>query len=141
MPSNYSRCNLGQRCVLKTTNNKVFTKFTLVCAMTTKGIVGYELYEEGGMTSERMIDFVNKFIKGEYKNNLIIMDNGGSHKSKDVQEYIKNTKNQLLYSVPYKPKTNTTAAIDTTSDAMDMAVNKRINTSYLSEVGLAKDGN
>ena len=106
MPSNYSRCNLGQRCVLKTTNNKVFIKYTLVCAMTTKGIVGYELYEEGGMTSERMIEFVNKFIKGKFKNNLIIMDNGGSHKSKVVQEYIKDSKNHLLYSVPYKPKTN-----------------------------------
>lgn len=39
MPSSYSRCKLGKRCVLKTKNNKVFVKYTLVCAMTSKGII------------------------------------------------------------------------------------------------------
>ena len=34
------------------------------------------------------------------------MDNGGSHKNKQIAEKIKKTKNRLLYSVPYKPKTN-----------------------------------
>lgn len=63
MPSNYSRCDLGQRCVLKTKNNKVFTKYTLVCIMSSKGIVGYELYENGGMNVVRMIEFINKYIK------------------------------------------------------------------------------
>ena len=86
MPSNYSRCNLGQRCVLKTKNNKVFTKYTLVCAMSSKGIVGYELYENGGMNAVRMIEFINKFIKTKYKKNLIIMDNGGSHKNKEIKK-------------------------------------------------------
>ena len=75
-----------------------FLEHTLVCAMSTEGIVGYELYEKGGMTFERMIDFVSKFINGKYKNNLIIIDNGGFHKSKVVLEYI--TKNHLLYIVP-----------------------------------------
>tara|TARA_B100000524_G_C23643361_1_gene367549 strand:+ start:221 stop:826 length:606 start_codon:yes stop_codon:yes gene_type:complete len=47
MASNYSRCDLGKRCVKKTTDNRVFTKYTLVCAMNSKGIIGYELYENG----------------------------------------------------------------------------------------------
>jgi hypothetical protein len=106
MPSNYSRCKLGKRCVLKTTNNKVFVKYTLVCAMTSKGIIGYELYEKGGMNSERMVSFINKFIEGKYTNHLIIMDNGGSHKSKEIKDIVKKSKNVLQYSVPYKPKTN-----------------------------------
>lgn len=106
MPSNYSRCDLGKRCVLKTKNNKVFTKYTLVCAMTSKGIIGFELYEKGGMNAERMIEFINKYIKNKFKNALVIMDNGGSHKNKLIGETIKKTKNNLLYSVPYRPKTN-----------------------------------
>lgn len=53
----------------KTFNNKVFRKFTLVCAISKKGIVGWELYEKRGMTSDRMIHFINKNIKGKYKKN------------------------------------------------------------------------
>ena len=106
MPSNYSRCDLGRRCVLKTKNNKVFTKYTLVCAMTSNGIIGFELYEKGGMNSERMIKFIDNYINNKFKNCLIIMDNGGSHKNKQIAMEIKKTKNRLLYSVPYKPKTN-----------------------------------
>jgi hypothetical protein len=106
MASNYSRCDLGQRCVKKTTDNRVFTKYTLVCTMTSKGIIGYELYEKGGMNSERMIAFIDKFIKNKFKKCLVIMDNGGSHKNKLIKTKIEETGNELLYSVPYKPKTN-----------------------------------
>lgn len=81
--NNYSRCKLGKRCVKKTTN-AVFKKYTLVCAINSKGIVGFELYENGGMNLQRMKDFLKKFINNKYKNNLIIMDNGGSHKSKEI---------------------------------------------------------
>lgn len=106
MPNNYSRCKLGKRCVQKTTNNKVFVKYTLVCAISSKGIVGWTLYREKGMSAIRMVEFISKFIKNKYKNHLIIMDNGGPHKSHLVKEAIVETKNQLQYSVPYKPKTN-----------------------------------
>ena len=58
------------------------------------------------MTSNRMINFINKHIKGKYKNNLIIMDNRGAHKSKNIKESILESNNTLLYSVPYRPKTN-----------------------------------
>ena len=34
------------------------------------------------------------------------MDNGGAHKSNLVKEAIINSKNKLLYSVPYRPKIN-----------------------------------
>jgi transposase len=90
----------------KTTNNAVFKKYTLVCAINSKGIVGFELYENGGMNLQRMKDFLRKFINDKYKNNLIIMDNGGSHKSKQITKYIEDTGNKLQYSVPYRPKTN-----------------------------------
>lgn len=40
------------------------------------------LLEKGGITAERMVEFIDKNIKGKYKKQLIIMDNGGAHKSK-----------------------------------------------------------
>ena len=40
-----------------------------------------------------------------------------------------------LSNYAYSPKTNTTATIDTTSDAMDMAVSKRLHTVSVSRVG------
>lgn len=104
--NNYSRCKLGKRCVKKTTNNVVFKKYTLVCAINSKGIVGFELYENGGMNLQRMKQFLKKYINDKYKNNLIIMDNGGSHKSKEIGKYIEKTGNKLQYSVPYRPRTN-----------------------------------
>jgi transposase len=104
--NNYSRCELGKRCVRKTTNNAVFSKYTLVCAINSKGIVGWDLYEKGGMNSIRMVSFIDKYIFGKYKDNAIIMDNGGSHKSKEIKNKIAESGNFLLYSVPYRPKTN-----------------------------------
>lgn len=106
MTHSYSRCELGKRCVKKTDDNRVFKKFTLVCAISSKKVIGWTLYENGGMTSDRMVVFINKFIKNKYKNYLIIMDNGGAHKSKMIKDAIDNTNNKLLYSVPYRPKTN-----------------------------------
>ena len=106
MTASYSRCELGRRCVKKTKDNKVFKKYTLVSAISSKGVIGWILYENGGMTSKRMVEFINKFIRDKLKNYLVIMDNGGAHKSNLVKEAIKDTKNRLLYSVPYRPKTN-----------------------------------
>lgn len=106
MTASYSRCELGRRYVKKTKDNKVFKKYTLVSAISSKGIVGWILYESGGMTSNRMVEFINKFIKDKFKNYLVIMDNGGAHKSNLGKEAIINSKNKLLYSVPYRPKTN-----------------------------------
>jgi len=34
------------------------------------------------------------------------MDNGGSHKNKNIKDVILKSNNKLLYSVPYRPKTN-----------------------------------
>lgn len=106
MTNNYSRCELGRRCVKKTKDNRVFRKFTLVCAINNKKIIGWTLYENGGMNGERMVQFIDDFIVGKYKKHLIIMDNGGAHKNVKVKEKIIESKNKLLFSVPYRPKTN-----------------------------------
>ena len=43
----YSRCELGRRCVIKTSNQFVFRKFTLLVAINNLKCVGKELYEKG----------------------------------------------------------------------------------------------
>lgn len=106
MVNSYSLCELGKRRVHKTKDNKVFVKFTLLCGISYTGLVGWTLFEAGGVNSERMVAFFKNFIIGKTKNNLIIMDNGGCHKSKLVKDIVITPKNKLQYSVPYKPKTN-----------------------------------
>lgn len=58
----YSRCDIGQRCIIKTDDNFVFKKFTLLCAISNKKCIGWKLYEKGGSTKERFIDFLQKNI-------------------------------------------------------------------------------
>ena len=102
----YSRCELGKRCVVKTNDNRVFKKFTLLVAISSKGVVGHTLYEKGGMTGERMVDFLRTHITSKYSNHLIIMDNAKAHKTDDVKKEAEKHENKLLFSIPYQPKTN-----------------------------------
>ena len=67
--------------------------------------IGYEVYKKGGIDSKRMVDFINKFINGKYKDKLIILDNASSHRNKLVKDVIKKN-NNLLYAVPYQHYTN-----------------------------------
>lgn len=57
------------------------------------------------MIKVELIDFINKFITGKYKNKLIVLDNASSHRNKNVKDLI-NKDNKLLYSVPYQHFTN-----------------------------------
>lgn len=103
---NYSRCQLGRRCVVETSDNKIFQKHTLLSAISSTGLIGYKLYEKGGMTTERFIEFINDQITGKYRNCLIIIDNAGAHRKQEIKDAIRNGDNELLYTIPYTPKTN-----------------------------------
>ena len=105
MPS-YSRCFIGKRCVIKTNKNFVFQKFTLLVAINNSKRIGYEFYDKGGTTKERMVEFFEKHIFGKYKNHLIIMDNARSHHNDLIKEAVLRSGNQLLFSICYTPKTN-----------------------------------
>ena len=96
---------LGKRCVVKTESQEVFKKYTGIFAISTKGVIGYEVYKKGGIDSNRLIDFINKFITGKYKKKLIIIDNASSHRNKLVKDIIRQH-NNLLYTVPYQHYTN-----------------------------------
>ena len=58
----YSRCDLGKRCIYKTDDSFVFRKFTLLVAISNSKCIGYRLYEKGGMTKERFVEFLEDFI-------------------------------------------------------------------------------
>ena len=106
MLKEYSRCSLGKRCVVKTDDRYIFRKFTLLVAIKNSKCVGWKLYEKGGMTKERLVNFLEEFLFDKYKNNLIILDNAGSHRNNYVKDAITESENNYLFSVPYTPKTN-----------------------------------
>ena len=103
----YGRCRSGSRCVKKT-NIYPFKRYNLLCAISSDKIVGCTLYKDikGGLKTNNILDFLNKYIKDKYKNYLIIMDNAVIHKSNKIKDLIESTGNKLLYSVPYNPSTN-----------------------------------
>jgi len=102
----YSRCNLGKRCIIKTTNQFVFRKFTLLAAINNSKYVGKEMYEKGGMTKERLLEFLQKYIFPNYKDHLIILDNAGSHNNELIKNAIAKSGNKYLFAVPYTPRSN-----------------------------------
>ena len=106
MMMEYSRCYIGKRCVVKTDDNFVFRKFTLLVAISNSKCIGYILYKKGGMTKERFVKFLKKFIFKKYKNHLIILDNAGSHRNNYVKNAITNSGNEYLFSIAYTPRTN-----------------------------------
>ena len=107
MTHSYGRSRRGTR-VIKKTNKYPYKRFNLLCAISYNKIVGWTLYEyiKGGLTKEHIVDFYNQYIKDKYKNHLIIMDNARIHKAKIIRAVIEDSKNNLLYTVPYHPETN-----------------------------------
>ena len=51
---------LGKRCVVKTESQEVFKKYTGIFAISSKGVIGYEVYKKAGIDSNRMVDFIHK---------------------------------------------------------------------------------
>ena len=105
MKRNFCYSPIGKRCVIKTLSQEVFKKYTGIFAINSSGCIGWELYLNGGITSERLKQFINKNITLKYRNKLIILDNASSHRNDEVkQEILK--KNKLLYAIPYQHFTN-----------------------------------
>ena len=82
-----------------------------MCAISADKVVGWKLYPErkGGVKTTDILNFYDEFIQSKYtkyKNYLVIMDNAVIHKSKLIRENIEYDNNNLLYSVPYHPETN-----------------------------------
>jgi transposase len=102
---NYCRNDLGKRCIIKTDDNAVFTKYSLVVAITNNKCIGYTLYQKGSVNSDRFNEFIQD-ICDNVKNKLIILDNGQIHKKESTRKIIKDSENFLLYTCPYHPRLN-----------------------------------
>ena len=105
MKRNYCYSQKGKRCVIKTSSQEVFKKYTGIFAINSSGCIGWKLYQNGGITSERLKSFIHENITTKYRNKLIILDNASSHRNEDVKNEILK-KNKLLYSIPYQYFTN-----------------------------------
>jgi hypothetical protein len=46
MKRNHCYSEVGKRCVIKTTSQEVFKKYTAIFAINNKGVIGWELYEK-----------------------------------------------------------------------------------------------
>lgn len=102
---NHCYSQRGKRCVIKTQSQDVFKKYTGVFAISVNGVEGWDLYEKGGMTTDRMVEFLEKFVTGKYKNKVVILDNASVHKNDTIRALV-NKHNKLLYSVPYQHFSN-----------------------------------
>jgi transposase len=72
---------VGKRCVITTQSQEVFKKYTVIFAIGYNGVLGWTLYEKGGIDSNRLKTFLEDNITSKYKNKLIILDNASSHRN------------------------------------------------------------
>lgn len=82
----YSR--KGTRFIVKTHSQEVFKKYTAIFAISTKGVLGWELYEKGGIDAERLSDFLTKYITTKYSNKVVVLDNAGAHRNEQIKTLV-----------------------------------------------------
>jgi len=99
----YSR--KGKRCIIKTQSQEVFKKYTGIFAISVDCVIDWDLYEKGGINTDRLIDFLEQKITSKLRNKLIILDNASSHRNEKIKALV-NKHNNILYAVPYQHFTN-----------------------------------
>jgi transposase len=102
---NHCYSQKGKRCVIKTQSQEVFKKYTGVFAISVNGVVNWDLYEKGGITTDRLIEFLEHNITSQLRNKLIILDNASAHRNQRIKTLV-NKHNNILYAVPYQHFTN-----------------------------------
>ena len=102
---NHCYSQKGKRCVIKTQSQEVFKKYTGVFAISVNGVVNWDLYEKGGITTDRLIEFLEHNITSKLRNKLIILDNASAHRNERIKTLV-SKHNNILYAVPYQHFTN-----------------------------------
>jgi transposase len=97
--------SIGSKCIIKTHSQEVFKKYTAIFAISIIGVIGFKLYEKGGITSIRLHEFLQENILNKVENKTIILDNASSHRNFEIKNLI-NKNNKVLYTVPYQHYTN-----------------------------------
>lgn len=94
----------GERLYQWIPRNKMTQKFNILMAISTNGIIEYEIYKNKNINSEIFCNFLKKISKNN-PSDAFIMDNVSFHKSL----LIKNEKlfeNKIHYVPPYSPELN-----------------------------------
>ena len=60
MMNEYSRCELGKRCIFKTDDTFMFRKYTLLVAISNSKCIGWTMFEKGAMNKERLVEFMKE---------------------------------------------------------------------------------
>ena len=94
-----ARCYIGQRCTKKTDDNIIFQRFSLLVAISPKGIETCHL-KKGAIVAEDIQLVVKSLLSRKKNKKLVIMDNAPSHK-KGMENTIQNMAHELLYILPY----------------------------------------
>ena len=102
---NHCYSNKGKRCVIKTQSQEVFKKYTGIFAISVNGAIHWDLYEKGGINTDRLIEFLEHNITSKLRNKLIILDNASAHRNERIKALV-NKHNNILYAVPYQHFTN-----------------------------------
>ena len=102
---NHCYSEKGKRCVIKTQSQEVFKKYTGIFAISVNGVIHWDLYEKGGINTDRLVEFLEHIITSKLKNKLIILDNASSHRNERIKTLV-NKHNNILYAVPYQHFTN-----------------------------------
>jgi hypothetical protein len=72
-----------------------------IFAINVDGVVDWDLYEKGGINTDRLIDFLQQNITNKLRNKLIILDNASSNRNEKIKALV-NKHNNILYAVPYQ---------------------------------------
>jgi transposase len=93
----------GKRLAIKSDKNLRRTKFTLILAVSSKGLVGFEILDHNC----KKADFL-KFVQNLHIpcKSTIIMDNIAFHHSKEIVHALTLKGASFLYSLSYSPKLN-----------------------------------
>jgi len=82
---NHCYTQKGKRCVIKTQSQEVFKKYTGVFAISVNGVIHWDLYEKCGITTDRLIEFLEHNITSKLRNKLIILDNASAHRNERIK--------------------------------------------------------
>ena len=101
--SKYGYSKIGSRLTTKTMSNLRRVKFTLLLAISSQGIIDYQLLEHN-CKKEDFIKFFKTLVIP--KKTTIVMDNIRFHHSSEIKDISECKGWKLLYTPPYCPRAN-----------------------------------
>lgn len=101
----YGRAIDGERCVDKIPLNTP-QNTTILSSVRYNGETVYTVYQ-GGTTSDKFSDYLKNILAPTlHKNDIVVMDNMRTHRSKEVKKVIEELKINVVYLPPYSPDFN-----------------------------------